>query len=468
MLENGANERRNVETNVFSASNAKDEFTFEPLALFEEYMLADDSPQFPMEPVIQLHFRGALNRDVARRAFQTLLARHPLMRSRLVKKHGRLFWTPSEVQPEVVYIDFDATPNVFNESGFPVIRPLDLFAAPGLRVYHIESKREKWFRLVLQFHHTVSDGLGVFQSLEEWLTFYAREIKDLPVEIDIPEISPEAFKARHRIGWSLSSYLKNFSHTRRSTRQYLFFPRSIVPTGLFRSVALETDPPSVTTITLSREETSAYFSRAKAQGATVNDALLADCFRAADRWLRDVKHDEKDGRMRVMSPINMRSNDERRALLANVVSTVFIDRTRREILKEGDSLIKSVSSEMQWVKKRDQRFVFLLILKVLRRIPGSLKLMLHLPICRATCVLTNLGRVLNGAPTRRDDEGRIVVGDATLERIEAETPNRPKTSLSVAGLTYAGELNLCVHHDSRLITPEQAREFVRIFRELLL
>ena len=464
MLENGAKDRRNDET----SSHAKGEFTFEPLALFEEYMLADDSPQFPMEPVIQLHFRGALNREIARRAFQSLMARHPLMRSRLVKKHGRLFWTPSEVPPEIVYIDYDATSNVFNESGFPVIRPLDLFAAPGVRIYHIESKREKWFRLVLQFHHTVSDGLGVLQSLEEWLFFYARENNDLPPDVEIPEIPPEAFKARRRIGWSLSSYLRNFSNTRRSTRQYLFFPRSIVPTGLFRKAELESDPPCVTSIKLTREETAAYFSRAKALGATVNDALLADCFRAADKWLRDVMRDEKDGRMRVMAPINMRTNDERRALLANVVSTVFIDRSRREISKAGDLLTQSVSSEMQWVKKRDQRYVFLLILKVLRCFPGSLKLMLHLPICRATCVLTNLGRVLTGAPTRRDDEGRIVVGDATLERVEAATPNRPKTSLSVAGLTYAGELNLCVRHDSRLITTDQAREFARIFRELLL
>ena len=62
----------------------------------------------------------------------------------------------------------------------------------------------------------------------------------------------------------------------------------------------------------------------------------------------------------------------------------------------------------------------------------------------------------------------MVLGDATLERVEAEAPIRYKTALSVVGLTYAGELNLCVHYDSRLITNDQAREFARIYRELLL
>ena len=468
MLKNAANDRRDGETNDSLDSPAKNDFTFEPLSVFEKYMLTDGCPQFRMEPVIHLYFRGKLNREVARQALQTVLARHPLVRSRVARRFGRLCWVPAKTLPEVSYVDYDATPDVLNESDFPILRPINLFAEPGFRVYHIESKRGNWFRLVLQFHHAVSDGIGMFQALEEWLILYARGVDDLVADVEIPEICPEALKDRRRIGWSLRSYLRNFSNTRRSTRQYLFFPRSLVPTRLFAKIEPEKDSPFVTSIKLSREETSAYLARAKALGATVNDALLADCFRAMDKWLSDVRGDEKDGRMRVMAPINMRTPESRRAPLSNVVSTVFLDRPRRMTSLSDDSLIQSVASEMRWVKQKDQRFVFLLLMRVLRYIPGALQLALRSPICRATSVLSNLGRVLNDAPTRRDEKGRIVVGGATLEQVEAEAPIRRRTSFSVVGLTYAGELNLCVHYDSRLIGLDQAREFARIFRELLL
>lgn len=466
MSTNAANDRRNDEPDALLDCD----FASEPLSLFEEYMLTDNSPQYRMEPAIYLYFRGTLNREVARRTFHEVLKRHPFLRSRVEKRRGRFFWVPSETPPEVLFVDYDLNPkDVFNESGCPRLRPIKIFVEPGFRIYYIESKRENWTRLVLQFHHSVADGIGMLQALDEWLTLYAREVGDVSRDTTLPELNQAALAERRRIGWKLRSYLRNYCHTGRTTRQYLLcLPRPLVSVGAFNDVEPENDSPYMATTKLSRAETTAYLRRAKTIGATVNDALLADCFRAIDKWLTDVMHDEKNGRMRVMAPINMRTANNLRAPLSNVVSTVFIDRSRRKSSVPGDSLLKSVVSEMQWVKKKDQRYVFLLILRILRCIPGSLKLALRSSACRSTCVLSNLGRVLEASSTRKDENGRVVLGDATLERVEAEAPIRYKTALSVVGLTYAGELNLCVHYDSRLITNDQAREFARIYRELLL
>ena len=466
---NVMNVRQDDETNAFSVALSEHEFVSEPLSLFEEYMLRDDSPQYPMEPIFHLSFRGRLDRTIARQAFWDVLTRHPLMRSHVVKKGGRFFWVPSETAPEVDYVDYDATPDVFNGSGFPRVRPLNLWEEPGFRVLHIESKRENWSRLVLQFHHSVADGIGLLRTLEEWLILYSRRIGTLGSDVKLPKLTLEAWRDRLRIGWRLGSYLRNYFHTWRTTRQYLFrFPRPLVHVGAFGKVKPEVDSPFMTSTKLSRDETTAYLARAKSLGATVNDALLADCFRAQDKWLSDVMHDEKNGRLRVMAPINMRSLNGCDASLANVVSTVFVDRTRRESRQSHDSLIKNVASEMQWVKKRDQRYVFLLVLRVLRYVPGAFKAVLRAPVSRASCVLSNLGRVLEKTPILRDAQGRAVVGDATLEQVEVEAPIRHKTALSVVGFTYAGELNLCVHYDSRLITNEQAQAFAQIFRKELL
>ena len=133
MSTNAANDRRNDEPNALLDCD----FASEPLSLFEEYMLTDNSPQYRMEPAIYLYFRGTLNREVARRTFHEILKRHPFLRSRVEKRRGRFFWVPSETPPEVVFVDYDASPkDVFNESDCPCLRPIKIF--DERHMYHEE------------------------------------------------------------------------------------------------------------------------------------------------------------------------------------------------------------------------------------------------------------------------------------------------------------------------------------------
>ena len=54
-----------------------------PLTPFEDYMLADDRPQWPMAFFLRLRARGEYSLSVLERAVQAALARHPLLRSLL-------------------------------------------------------------------------------------------------------------------------------------------------------------------------------------------------------------------------------------------------------------------------------------------------------------------------------------------------------------------------------------------------
>ena len=120
---------------------------------------------------------------------------------------------------------------------------------------------------------------------------------------------------------------------------------------------------------------------------------------------------------------------------------------------------------MNWVKKREQKRVFLLILRVLQYFPGALRFFLRAPTCRASTVFSNLGRLLDDFDAPRDERGKIVLRDVTLEGISGQSPIRRKTATACVTNTYAGEMNFTLCYDSGLITDAEAQEFIRIFRE---
>ena len=64
-----------------------------PLAAFEEYMLWDDRPQYPMSIIARLRFAGHLQRRATAEALETVVARHPLLRATIHRTAaGRLEW----------------------------------------------------------------------------------------------------------------------------------------------------------------------------------------------------------------------------------------------------------------------------------------------------------------------------------------------------------------------------------------
>ena len=440
----------------------------EPFSLFEEYMLLDDTPEYPMDPVFVLNFSERLDWARAHDALLETIKRHPLLRRRAQRRFARLFWVPTRRLPEIEYIDVDSNPDAFNASGFPNVRRLDLYSEPGLHVCYYDSKRKNRSRLMLQFHHSVSDGMGILFFINDWSTLYAKSVGGLSPETRLPALNDEILKERYPVGWNRRAYYRNYWHTWRSTRRLAFrFPRPLTPTPPFSKMGLESEYPSARTLTLSPDETSAYIRLAKKSGVTVNDALLCDYFLALEEWLRKVKGDARRGLLRVMAPINMRAARHEGSPLANIVSTVFLNRPRRALARGREVVLKSIAEEMRWVKEKEQGYNFLLILKALHAFPGSLSMFLKMPTCRTSAVLSNLGRILDNSPLPRDSEGRVLWGTARLDGIEATSPIRYKTSLAVVALTYAGRLSLTARYDGRLIPDDEARAFMNIYHSLI-
>ena len=105
---------------------------------------------------------------------------------------------------------------------------------------------------------------------------------------------------------------------------------------------------------------------------------------------------------------------------------------------------------------------FIWSLCALRALPGGLAGRVGNGRCEATCVLSNLGRVLAGSPlpTR---EGKIVAGNLLLEGLDFFAPVRDGTAVSVGLVFYAGQLQACLRHDNRRLTAQQADDLLTTY-----
>ncbi|MDO5309264.1 MAG: hypothetical protein Q4G03_07200 [Planctomycetia bacterium] len=436
-----------------------------PLALFEEYMARDTSMAYPMDTVLVLRFDGLLQRQALEESVRLAATRQPLISGRLQSQGRQLFWTVEKTDFRVEWIDYDSNPTVLNSQGYPKTEPLDLTRAPIVRFFVIESPSEHWSRFVLQIHHSNTDGMGQMNLVHDILFLYGQQVGAIDPNLPLAPVDVDKLKLRYPVGWSLKSYLRNYFHTMRSTWQLaIVAPKPLVSMTRPDMNAPEKDAPHSIALPFTKEETAQYIRRAKSYGVTVNDLLLCDYYKTTTQWRHAKGVVAPRGKNRVMTPINMRQKEHENIPLTNIVSTVFIDRTERQIKRPYRRLLEGIHREMQWVKRRDQRYVFLLALKVLRCLPGSLDFFLKMPTCRATGVLTNLGRVLNSSAIPHNDQGQIVLGDVVLTHLEPISPIRYKTAIAIVAFTYANELNLGLHYDSRVVTEQDARLFLNLLK----
>ncbi len=446
------------------STRQKSEYCFAPI---EEYMLLDDSPAYPMDSLRLLHFTGIFSEPEVRKAVEEVVFRHPLLRSLAVKEKGRFFWRETDREVSVVFRDADKEQGALNASGFPVMRRLDLFTEPGFRLYVIQSRNENWTKFLFQFHHSVSDGLGEMRILGEFMTRYAINSGIIPAGTEYVRSDLSKLSLRMKIGWKLGRYLRNAWHTNLTTMQLAFGN----PVPFLAHTPAERDSecadyPYLQSLQLNRGETQAYVEKAKRLGVTVNDLLLRDFYVTIDQWrVRSGK--DLRGTTRVMVPMSLRGPEHEDIPASNVVSSIFLDRTKRQISGDSRKLLESIHREMVWGKKHDQKYVFMLTISILQKI-GLFPFFLHSRKCRASGVLSNLGRVLDNVPVSRNESGKIQLGGNVLEFVEAAPPIRFKTLIAFSALTYAARLRLCLRYDHRVISPEEAADFLKIFRENLM
>jgi hypothetical protein len=458
-----------------------------PLTAFEEYMLWDDRPTYPMSIVARLRFAGQLDRAATAEALATVVARHPLLRAKIRKTPaGRLEWIAAETSPPAI-LWIDGPPS----DRLPAMRPIDLFSEPGWRAWATTDSQGS--SLVLQVHHAVCDGKAVTQVLDDFVRSYARIAAGKQAGVPplgggpppkggtpAPELSPcdpQTLPGRGRFGLTVGKYLRMLPAQVTGllgVRQFLM--RQPVPLLAANDAGAPGTPgrgdlpgsfPDVKVGRLEAEDLRRLSAAAADSKATVNDWLLRDFFVAvADFRSRQQTAGTRSAGytgewIRFVVPMNLREAADIRMPAANVVSMVFLDRNPAQIADPG-GLLRSIHAEMDLIRRRKLGLIFILSLWVLRALPGGMAGRVNKVRCEATCVFSNLGRVLADSPLPRSN-GRIVAGDVVLDGIDCFSTLREGTAVAVALVFYAGELQVCMQYDVRRITEAQAEDLMATY-----
>ncbi len=338
-----------------------------PLTAFEEYMLRDDRPTFPMSIVARLRFSGRLERDAAAVAWRQVLARQPLLRAIVVNRgRRRPQWIASAALPPLQWVN-DAL-----RDRLPPMQPIDLTREPGLRGWVSANAQQS--TMVLQMHHAVCDGKGVLQVIDDFLRSYVRASDRSRCRIELAPRDEALLAKRGNFGLTAGKLLKILpAQLSGLIGAGHFLLRKPVPLlanerSLEHSLAGRApDPfPAVRTGRLEAECLKRLSAAAADQRVTVNDWLLRDFFLAVGDFRRRHDVPSKKDWVRISVPVNLRQPGDERMPAANIVSMVFLDRNAPQCA-DPSKLLHGIHDEVALIRRRRLGLTFIWSLHALRR-----------------------------------------------------------------------------------------------------
>ena len=431
-----------------------------PLTPLEEYFFLEDRQAYPWSFFVRLDFSGRADRQAAETALGNCAVRHPLLSS-VVQRHEdrQLTWRRVEGSaPAVRWIT--GTPG---KAYAPATR-LDVSQEIGVRLH--ATVGQEGAQMIFQFNHACCDGRGAFTLVEDWLVEYARATGDLPDHGMTRTYDAGLLERRGRLGPDPRRPLVRFrAQLAGLARAYRFLARSPAPLVDYQP-AHDDDPtpegfPAARSHRFDEATTAEIRSAARCRGVTVNDLLCRDVLLAIHGFQREVRERQPDVWLRLVVPVDLRTQSQQNMSAANLVSLVFLTR-RAGACKDPAALLQSIHREMHQVKSWGLAHTFLRSLRIRKRLPGGLPHAVRSGKCQATAALTNVGETLATCLLPRKG-GRLVAGNLLLDAADVLAPIRPRTCASFAVCTYAGRLSVTLQYDPRGLSETAADRLIDTF-----
>ncbi|MEE8451461.1 MAG: condensation domain-containing protein [Thermoguttaceae bacterium] len=440
-----------------------------PLVPFEQYMLADDGPAYPMNGVFRLRFSGRFDRPALLSAVRAAVARHPLLSARIERtgRQGPVWVADAQSEPSVEWIDGSTGKE------FPTVGHLDPQRGPVFRAWVVQDEPSETTDLVLALHHCCSDALGAFRFIEDLLRLYDGAVRGKPTSVALPPLDERLLRRRGAFGLSpgklLRDGLKQLVGLHGAWRFFMHRPVPLVPHKPEpRGAPVPESYPTAVTRQLSTAETDALRRSARERQVTVNELLARDLFLTLEAFQANLAPGKGltfkgTDWLRLSVPMNLRGDSDRRLPAANVVSLVFLDRRKRHCT-EAARLLAGIHREMQRIKRLRLGLTFVLSLRLLKYLPGGIARTVETDHCQSTCVFTNLGPLFVDTPLAQSD-GRVVSGSLVLEGMDILPPLRPHTCAALCIFTYAGRLNVTLHYDARPLSKTDAESLLETYMQ---
>lgn len=425
------------------------------LTALEEYFLLEDRPAYPWSFFLRLEFSGGVDRQAAEQALVTCLDRHPLLASVVRRENGAWVWQTSDApSPGVQWTAID------DAGPFPPATRLNIEEEMGVRVHGVVGLDRT--RLTFQFNHVACDARGAMTFIADWLAEYSRA-RGGRLDGGMSSVYDAALLLNRDV--HAAARLKTVASLRRRwaglVRVGRFLVRSPSPLVAYRPAddddAAPLGFPAACTFRFDEAATAALRAAAKRKGATVNDCLCCDLFLAMEQF-RGARQ-EPQAWLRVVVPVDLRTEIHRSISAANLTSLTFLTR-HSAACSQPAALLQGIHDEMQQVKTGRLALSFHRGLQIRRRLPGGLARGVRGRKCQATATMTNAGELLAESSLPRH-EGRLVAGNLTLAAIDFLAPIRPLTCASFSACTYAGRLSLSLQYDPRAISADLAGQLLQ-------
>jgi NRPS condensation-like uncharacterized protein len=203
-------------------------------------------------------------------------------------------------------------------------------------------------------------------------------------------------------------------------------------------------------------------SRAKASGATLNDLLLAACFKTVEKW--NAQHGKPCKKISIMVPVDIGRQGPRH-IVSNQVSYISPATAPEDRVDPGVLLAKVSNARASLLKDGSvpsmvyfTYFLSFLPLPLLRAV-GRLLLLSRVHV--DSVLVTNLGRLWPKLACR--GVGRTRVGDAIVYDVTIATPVITPFRMAIAAAIHSESLNISLSYRPCLVSSGSAQAFLSLY-----
>jgi NRPS condensation-like uncharacterized protein len=338
-------------------------------------------------------------------------------------------------------------------------RPLDPGKELPCRVLLLRRTLRE-FSLVFTCHHSAADGLHLLRFIREVIQDYNGATEhSSPSRYSLKdgrgdELLALAQACRLKVKHFYIKMIASLAH------RFLLAPLSpnarVCHTSSRRSAEIHFCQGS-----LNPHELRQIRSRSRSTGATVNDILLAACFRTIEQW--NAAHGKPSRKISIMVPVSI-SNPMSSPVTANQVSFVSVSTTQKE-RAEPEELLRRVMQKTSHMLANGIAFSIVYAVyscaTLSPRIAKSVaQFLMATRIYLDSVLLTNLGLIWP-AGTTPSEEGKM--GNAKINSVVVLPPVVSPMGISLCTGTYHDHLYVALAYKTAGFSKAEARTFLNLY-----
>jgi NRPS condensation-like uncharacterized protein len=336
-------------------------------------------------------------------------------------------------------------------------RPLDVRKSFPFRILLLKKKAGE-SALVFTFHHSAVDGVRAVRLGNDMISRYHGNPPDdslvsRGVKRNGDELLHEVRLERTRTVHFYKEMLSHLFH-------FLFINPLSHPVRMFHDRSQRTGEVDFCSATITPAEFLQLKAKSNSVGGTVNDILMAICFRSIDQWNR--QHGKRTRKISLLIPVDVGTPDLN-GIVSNQISYISFSTFPQDRV-DSTKLLKNIGAKrIRMLKeRRGNTYSIIYFASILRRLPLSLMRLgskyVLFPLYADTVICTNPGTVkINGC-----GEAPIEGGNFKVVGFEAIPFVLTCMGMNICVATSESGFGIYVAYDAGMFSKQKAEEFLAL------